>query len=129
MAKRPTFNPGSGVPTERPLPNVDVNPDSPAVVALTAGAAVTTNEGHQGLMPKMSSLLLPKMDKALFSLLETDIALLEQMASEYRRETGAGVTHSRIVRAALRLFAKIPDRNLQIAAVEELKPGRRKGGK
>ena len=139
MAKRPNFNPGTGGGIGRPLPDVDANPDTnPATAALAAGAAVKTD--HVTMPPGQSELSglwkalgqsmppkpsLPALEKPRFSLLAADITLLDAVATEYRRATGQGVTPSRIVRAALRAFAGNPERQALIAAVEELKPGRK----
>lgn len=139
MAKRPPFNPGTGSGIGRPLPDVDANPDTnPATAALAAGAAVKTDHvtmpseqseplglsKHQGKSVPLKPLVAV-LEKPRFSLLAADIDLLDAMATEYRRATGQGVTPSRIVRAALRAFADHPDRQALIAAVEELKPGRK----
>ncbi|MTK63185.1 MAG: hypothetical protein F8N15_01255 [Methanobacterium sp.] len=131
MAKRPSFNPGARATPAigRPLPDVDVNPDTnPATAAFAAGAAVKTEPmGHSGISEplKPSKPPIPQLEKPRFSLLTSDVALIDGLASEFRRATGQEVTPSRVVRAALRQFADHPDRLALIAAVEELKPGRK----
>src|SRR5579859_3899241 len=103
MVKRPPFNPGTGnAAVGKPLPNVDVNPETnPATAAFAAGAAVKTDYipdklgNSVPLKPLVSPA--PQLEKPRFSLLASDMTLLDDLATEYRRSTGQEVTPSRIV--------------------------------
>ena len=128
MVKRPNFNPGA---FGKPLPDVDMNPETnDAVAHLVDGAAVKTDlvtksKAAPAKAPPPVERFLPK-----FSLAAEHIEALDESTKRFRVASGgADCSMSRIVAAGLLALADLPDDQL-VAAVERVpmrKAGRRPG--